>query len=131
MYAICCCVVLLWAHHWSNVLVLFTVQVIPGKHGFIAQMNKGRHLQKRPTEFRVDKVLQPFDEKKFNFTKIGQEEILFQFEASESGEVEFIPEAPIEIENCPSVVAINVNISLTPQQHIGILSWIILKCLVT
>uniref|UniRef100_A0A7N0TZS9 GDP-L-galactose phosphorylase n=1 Tax=Kalanchoe fedtschenkoi TaxID=63787 RepID=A0A7N0TZS9_KALFE len=84
-------------------------KVIPGEYGFIAQLNEGRHLQKRPTEFRVDKVLQPFDEKKFNFTKIGQEEIVFQFEASECGEVQFFPEAPIEVENRPNVVAINVS----------------------
>ncbi|XP_039055745.1 GDP-L-galactose phosphorylase 1-like [Hibiscus syriacus] len=69
---------------------------------------KGRHLKKRPTEFRVDKVLQPFDENKFNFTKVGQEEVLFQFEASEDGEVQFYPSAPIDVENVPSVVAINV-----------------------
>lgn len=83
-------------------------KVIPGKYGFIAQLNEGRHLKKRPTEFRVDKVLQPFDESKFNFTKVGQEEVLFQFEASEDGEVQFHPSAPIDVENSPSVVAINV-----------------------
>lgn len=82
--------------------------MIPGQNGFIAQLNEGRHLKKRPTEFRVDKVLQPFDENKFNFTKVGQEEVLFQFEASEDGEVQFFPSAPIDVENSPSVVAINV-----------------------
>ncbi|KAG5248878.1 GDP-L-galactose phosphorylase [Salix suchowensis] len=30
-------------------------KIIPGRYGFIAQLNKGRHLKKRPTEFRVDK----------------------------------------------------------------------------
>lgn len=84
-------------------------KVIPGEHGFIAQLNEGRHLKKRPTEFQVDKVLQPFDGNKFNFTKVGQEEVLFQFEASEDGEVQFIPSAPIDVENSPSVVAINVS----------------------
>ncbi|PWA56833.1 GDP-D-glucose phosphorylase 1 [Artemisia annua] len=84
-------------------------KVIPGEHGFIAQLNEGRHLKKRPTEFQVDKVLQPFDENKFNFTKVGQEEVLFQFEASEDGEVQFHPSAPIVAENSPSVVAINVS----------------------
>ncbi|KAG8472470.1 hypothetical protein CXB51_034277 [Gossypium anomalum] len=73
--------------------------VIPGEYGFIAQLNEGRHLKKRPTEFRVDKVLQPFDGNKFNFTKVGQEEVLFQFEASEDGEVQFFPNAPIDVEN--------------------------------
>lgn len=84
-------------------------KVIPGRYGFIAQLNEGRHLKKRPTEFRVDKVLQPFDESKFNFTKVGQEEVLFQFEASEDGDVQFFPSAPIDVENSPSVVAINVS----------------------
>lgn len=82
--------------------------MIPGEYGFIAQLNEGRHLKKRPTEFRVDKVLQPFDGNKFNFTKVGQEEVLFQFEASEDGEVQFFPNAPIDAEHSPSVVAINV-----------------------
>ncbi|CAL0310894.1 unnamed protein product [Lupinus luteus] len=85
-------------------------KVIPGEYGFIAQLNEGRHLKKRPTEFRVDKVLQPFDESKFNFTKVGQEEILLQFEASnDDGEVQFFPHAPIDVENSPSFVAINVS----------------------
>ncbi|XP_027333735.1 GDP-L-galactose phosphorylase 1 [Abrus precatorius] len=84
-------------------------KVIPGEYGFIAQLNEGRHLKKRPTEFRVDKVLQPFDEKKFNFTKVGQEEVLFQFEASDDGEVQFFPNAPVDLDNSPSFVAINVS----------------------
>ncbi|KAJ4842014.1 Phosphate metabolism transcription protein [Turnera subulata] len=84
-------------------------KVIPGRYGFIAQLNEGRHLKKRPTEFRVDKVLQPFDGNKFNFTKVGQEEVLFQFEASENGEVQFFPDAPVDVENSPSMVAINVS----------------------
>ncbi|KAG5546593.1 hypothetical protein RHGRI_018689 [Rhododendron griersonianum] len=84
-------------------------KVIPGEYGFIAQLNEGRHLKKRPTEFRVDKVLQPFDGSKFNFTKVGQEEVLFQFEASEDNEIQFFPNAPIDVENSPSVVAINVS----------------------
>ncbi|KAF7141371.1 hypothetical protein RHSIM_Rhsim06G0222100 [Rhododendron simsii] len=73
------------------------------------KLNEGRHLKKRPTEFRVDKVLQPFDGSKFNFTKVGQEEVLFQFEASEDNEIQFFPNAPIDVENSPSVVAINVS----------------------
>ncbi|KAJ7960814.1 GDP-L-galactose phosphorylase 1-like protein [Quillaja saponaria] len=84
-------------------------KVIPGEYGFIAQLNEGRHLKKRPTEFRVDKVLQPFDGNKFNFTKVGQEEVLFQFEAGDDGEVQFFPSAPIDVDNSPSVVAINVS----------------------
>ncbi|KAF2596465.1 hypothetical protein F2Q68_00008058 [Brassica cretica] len=74
-------------------------KVIPGKYGFIAQLIEGRHLKKRPTEFRVDQILQPFDANKFNFTKVGQEELLFQFEA----------DMPLDADNSPSVVAINVS----------------------
>ena len=83
--------------------------MIPGKYGFVAQLNEGRHLKKRPTEFRVDKVLQSFDGNKFNFTKVGQEELLFQFEAGEDSEVQFFPCMPLDAENSPSVVAINVK----------------------
>ncbi|ESW14301.1 hypothetical protein PHAVU_008G269600 [Phaseolus vulgaris] len=84
-------------------------KVIPGEYGFVAQLNEGRHLKKRPTEFRVDKVLQPFDESKFNFTKVGQEEVLFQFEASDDGQIQFFPNAPVDVDNSPSFVAINVS----------------------
>ncbi|KAG2244833.1 hypothetical protein Bca52824_093305 [Brassica carinata] len=84
-------------------------KVIPGKYGFVAQLNEGRHLKKRPTEFRVDKVLQSFDGNKFNFTKVGQEELLFQFEAGEDSEAQFFPCMPLDAENSPSVVAINVS----------------------
>lgn len=59
-------------------------KVLPGEFGFIAQLNEGRHLKKRPTEFRVDQVLQPFDPLKFNFTKAAKEELLFCFECSEN-----------------------------------------------
>lgn len=84
-------------------------KVIPGEYGFIAQLNEGRHLKKRLTEFRVDKVLQPFDGNKFNFTKVGQEELLFQFAVSEDDNVGFFPSASINAETSPSVVAINVS----------------------
>ena len=83
--------------------------MIPSEYGFIAQLNEGHHLKKRPTEFRVDKVLQPFEGNKFNFTKVGQKEVLFQFEASEDGEIQLFPNAPIDVENSSSVVAINVR----------------------
>ncbi|KAK9989781.1 hypothetical protein SO802_030020 [Lithocarpus litseifolius] len=85
-------------------------KVIPGKYGFIAQLNEGRHLKKRLTEFRVDQVLQPFDDSKFNFTKVGQEEVLFRFEPSNDNKSHFIPIADIASDlNSPSVIAINVS----------------------
>ncbi|KAI4299582.1 hypothetical protein L6164_033027 [Bauhinia variegata] len=108
-----------WEDRMSRGLFRYDVtscetKIIPGKHGFIAQLNEGRHLKKRPTEFRVDQVLQPFDENKFNFKKIGQEEVLFMFEQSADGRSRFVPNAPTNmISTSPNVVAINVS----PIEH--------------
>lgn len=89
-------------------------KVIPGNLGFVAQLNEGRHLKKRPTEFRVDRVLQPFDPAKFNFTKVGQEEVLFQFENAGGDDSYFLNDAPIiAVDRAPNVVAINVHLSVT------------------
>ncbi|XP_058186091.1 GDP-L-galactose phosphorylase 1-like isoform X2 [Rhododendron vialii] len=83
-------------------------KIIPGDFGFIAQLNEGRHLKKRPTEFRVDQVLQPFDDTKFNFTKVGQEEVLFRFEQGKYTRSHFCSSSPVNADsNSPNVVAIN------------------------
>ncbi|OMO55512.1 GDP-L-galactose phosphorylase 1-like protein [Corchorus capsularis] len=88
-------------------------KIIPGKYGFIAQLNEGRHLKKRPTEFRVDQVLQPFDDSKFNFTKVGQEEVLFRFEQSNNYKSHYFLATALAVtadgNNSPNVVAINVS----------------------
>eukprot|EP00257_Ricinus_communis_P023020 XP_015582899.1 GDP-L-galactose phosphorylase 1 [Ricinus communis] len=86
-------------------------RIIPGKYGFIAQLNEGRHLKKRPTEFRVDNVLQSFDDSKFNFTRIGQEEVLFRFEQGQENMSHFFPNPPPSADDSssPSIVAINVS----------------------
>lgn len=85
-------------------------KVIEGRYGFIAQINEGRHIKKRPTEFRVDQVLQPFDENKFNFTKVVQEEVLFRFEESKDNKSDFFPSILVDADSgSPSVVAINVS----------------------
>eukprot|EP00250_Pteridium_aquilinum_P019384 c24407_g5_i1 orf=1571-2872(+) len=82
-------------------------KVLPGECGFIAQLNEGRHLKKRPTEFRVDQVLQPFDSSKFNFTKAAREELLFCFECGESQDGEFFTEAAVG--DGTNTVIINVS----------------------
>nr|GMC97049.1 GDP-L-galactose phosphorylase 2-like [Ipomoea batatas] len=85
-------------------------KIIPGMFGFIAQLNEGRHLKKRPTEFRIDQVLQPFDENKFNFTKIGQEEVLFRFEPSNDCKSHYLPSGLVDARSgSPTVLAINVS----------------------
>jgi GDP-L-galactose phosphorylase len=83
-------------------------KVIPGNLGLVAQLNEGHHLKKRPTEFCVDRVLQPFDPAKFNFTKVGQEEVLFQFENGGGEDSYFLDSAPIPADLATNVVAINV-----------------------
>uniref|UniRef100_A0ACD5Y8D4 Uncharacterized protein n=1 Tax=Avena sativa TaxID=4498 RepID=A0ACD5Y8D4_AVESA len=104
-----------WEDRMSQGLFRYDVtacetKVIPGNLGFVAQLNEGRHLKKRPTEFRVDHVLQPFDAAKFNFTKVGQEEVLFQFENGGGDDSYFLKSAPIMVADCaPNVVAINVS----------------------
>lgn len=85
-------------------------KVIPGKYGFLAQLNEGRHLKKRPTEFCVDQILQTFDENKFNFKKIAQDEVLFRFEPSSDDRSPFFSSLAEEFDSgSPSVVAINVS----------------------
>ncbi|KAF3782972.1 GDP-L-galactose phosphorylase 2 [Nymphaea thermarum] len=109
-----------WEERMSRGLFRYDVtacetKVIPGQYGFIAQLNEGRHLKKRPTEFRVDKVLQPFDANKFNFTKVGQEEVLFRFEENcdedqdegNDSRTRFFPKSSVLPSAKPSVVAIN------------------------
>ncbi|KAJ0976861.1 hypothetical protein J5N97_012335 [Dioscorea zingiberensis] len=103
-----------WEDRMSRGLFRYDVtacetKVIPGEHGFIAQLNEGRHLKKRPTEFRVDRVLQSFDPNKFNFTKVGQEEVLFRFEASGDAKTQYFERAFVDKNNSPSVLAINVS----------------------
>ena len=83
-------------------------RVMQGAYGFVAQLNEGRASKKRPTEFRVDQVDQPFDDDKFNFTKARQHEILFCFDGGKiSNSPSFSPSATVE--KSPNVVLINVS----------------------
>ncbi|OMO55504.1 GDP-L-galactose phosphorylase 1-like protein [Corchorus capsularis] len=111
-----CCLPGEWEERMRQGLFRYDVtncvtKIIPGKYGFIAQLNEGRHLKKRPTEFRVDQVLQPFDDSKFNFTKVGQEEVLFRFEQSNNYKSHYFLATALAVtadgNNSPNVVAIN------------------------
>lgn len=104
----------LWEERMSQGLFRYDVttcetKVIPGRYGFIAQLNEGRHLKKRPTEFRIDQVLQPFDENKFNFTKVGQDEVLFRFEPTTDYKAHYFSGVGVDAGISPSIVAINVR----------------------
>ena len=52
-------------------------KVLQGSHGFIAQLNTKRAQERRPPESFV-KMTEIFDANKFNFTRIKQEEMLFE-----------------------------------------------------
>eukprot|EP00798_Chlamydomonas_sp_ICE-L_P007039 gene7039-133_t len=83
-----------------------STKVLPGNFGFVAQLNEGRATQKRPTEFRVDQVVQPFDNSKFNFSKAYMREVLFMFEST-STDSKLIESSSAH--DSPSVVLINVS----------------------
>ncbi|KAJ8761213.1 hypothetical protein K2173_001269 [Erythroxylum novogranatense] len=111
-----------WEDRLSRALFRYDVsncetKIIPGHFGFIAQLNEGRHLKKRPTELRVDQVIQPFDGNKFNFTKIGQEEVLFRFEESNDGNSHFFPSAPAP-QNLSSMTVVAINVSPIEYGHV-------------
>ncbi|KAG0540589.1 hypothetical protein BDA96_03G422200 [Sorghum bicolor] len=50
-------------------------KVLPGEHNFVATLIEGRDQKKRPTEFTMNQVLQPFVSEKFNFTKVSPLEV--------------------------------------------------------
>ena len=82
--------------------------VLQGAYGFVAQLNEGRASKKRPTEFRVDKVDQPFDGSKFNFTKAMVHEALFEFQAGTTRDAPSFSPSSI-VHSSPNVVLINVS----------------------
>eukprot|EP00195_Chlamydomonas_chlamydogama_P015596 CAMPEP_0202902956 /NCGR_PEP_ID=MMETSP1392-20130828/19646_1 /ASSEMBLY_ACC=CAM_ASM_000868 /TAXON_ID=225041 /ORGANISM="Chlamydomonas chlamydogama, Strain SAG 11-48b" /LENGTH=481 /DNA_ID=CAMNT_0049589861 /DNA_START=532 /DNA_END=1977 /DNA_ORIENTATION=- len=84
-------------------------KVLPGIYGFIAQLNEGRATKKRPTEFRVDQVCQPFDETKFNFKKAFMREVLFQFEPSRAADGHAQLQDAVASGPNPNLVLINVS----------------------
>jgi GDP-L-galactose phosphorylase len=81
--------------------------MIPGRIGFLAQLNEGRALKKRPTEFRVDLVKQDFDPSKFNFTKAAQKEALFQLDTASATRT-YLRDAKV-LDDSPHLVVINVS----------------------
>ena len=80
-------------------------KLIPGKIGFIAQLNEGRATKKRRTEFQIDRVLQDFEHSKFNFTKVDERECLFAFE----GDNNSVGRNSASNSDSPNLVLINVS----------------------
>lgn len=84
-------------------------RVLPGEKGYIAQLNEGRATKKRPTEFRVDLVLQEFDHSKFNFTKASWDEVLFAFHPSMHFRLGCCYHTKKRLGPSPSLVLINIS----------------------
>lgn len=52
-------------------------KILPGKYSFLAQLSTDRHVNRRVPE-EITCISQPFDATKFNFTKVKNEEYLFE-----------------------------------------------------
>lgn len=81
---------------------------IPGVVKFVALLNEGRVKKKRKSEFRADKVVQSFDARKFNFEKVVLQEVLFEFQLSETDDAPHLEGEGI-VSNSPNLVMLNVN----------------------
>ncbi|KAL6840349.1 hypothetical protein ACP4OV_030159 [Aristida adscensionis] len=96
-------------------------KVLPGEHNFVATLVEGRDQKKRPTEFAMNQVLQPFDSGKFNFTKINPEEVIFRFHETGNDVSQYFDGAPHTVSASPSAILINVSpigychVLLTPR----------------
>ncbi|XP_062228810.1 GDP-L-galactose phosphorylase 1-like isoform X2 [Phragmites australis] len=96
-------------------------KVLPGEHKFVATLIEGRDQKKRPTEFGMNQVLQPFDSGKFNFTKVSQKEVIFRFHETKKDSAQYFDDAPRTVSASPSTILINVSpigychVLLTPR----------------
>ena len=84
--------------------------MLPGEHNFVATLIEGRDQKKRPTEFGMNQVIQPFDTGKFNFTKIRAEEVVFRFQETENESARYFDGAPHAVSASPSAILINVSV---------------------
>ncbi|KAK5867628.1 hypothetical protein PBY51_012099 [Eleginops maclovinus] len=59
-------------------------RIIPGQHGYVAQLNIQRGLQRRKPQ-EILSIQQEFNAKQFNFNKINPEEIIFEMTNDHEG----------------------------------------------
>lgn len=78
-------------------------KILEGQFSFLAQLNTDRALKRRTPE-EITSLTQPFDHNKFNFTKIEENEILFELkrkcDTSTNGHFVIINESPLEFGHC-------------------------------
>ncbi|KAF0919738.1 hypothetical protein E2562_031080 [Oryza meyeriana var. granulata] len=84
-------------------------KVLAGEHNFVATLIEGRDQKKRPTQFGMNQVIQPFDSAKFNFTKVNPEEVIFAFEEAQNDSEKYFDNVPHAVAYSPSAILINVS----------------------
>lgn len=94
------------------------LQILQGELGIITTLVEGRDQKKRPTEFKIDQVLQPFNKEKFNFTKVAQEEVIFLFEHSETSGTGYF-ECGLTTDGSYSPNALLINVRMY-SDHLGL-----------
>ncbi|KAJ1704398.1 hypothetical protein LUZ63_004177 [Rhynchospora breviuscula] len=93
------------------------MKILQGELGFITTLVEGRDQKKRPTEFKIDQVLQPFNKEKFNFTKVAEKEVIFLFEQGKTSGTGYF-ECSSTTDGCYSPNAILINVSPIGYGHV-------------
>lgn len=88
--------------------------MLPGEHNFVATLIEGRDQKKRPTEFTMNQVLQPFVSEKFNFTKVSPLEVIFRFNETKKDSAQYFDGVPGTVSASSSAILINVSAPHTP-----------------
>uniref|UniRef100_J3L6U1 GDP-L-galactose phosphorylase 1 n=2 Tax=Oryza brachyantha TaxID=4533 RepID=J3L6U1_ORYBR len=84
-------------------------KILHGEHNFVATLIEGRDQKKRPTQFGMNQVIQPFDGAKFNFTKVSLEEVIFTLEEAQDDSEKYFGNVPHALAASPSAILINVS----------------------
>uniref|UniRef100_A0A224YYK8 Protein containing DUF4922 domain n=1 Tax=Rhipicephalus zambeziensis TaxID=60191 RepID=A0A224YYK8_9ACAR len=71
-------------HFWYKLDKLDT-RILPGKYGFVAQLNTKRANERRKPQ-HVTSICMPFDGSIFNFTKLKEGEMLFSLKNANKAE---------------------------------------------
>lgn len=79
-------------------------RILPGQHGFVAQLNIQRGIERRKPQ-EILSIQQEFNAKQFNFNKINPEEIMFEMVKGTEGENERGQQHP------PSKMVVLINVS--------------------
>ncbi|XP_012257138.2 GDP-D-glucose phosphorylase 1 [Athalia rosae] len=90
-----------WEEAQKNGIFKYTLnirkqKILEGNYGFLAQLNPDRGEKRRKPE-DITTMVQPFDSNIFNFTKISDNEILFDIGNGDGNDVIAVNVSPIEV----------------------------------